>query len=161
DGKLLKYSGDNFNGCPTASPIAPTATGTKPAFTPGHGSQIIAIDDTHVLLQGHQDISKGNASFLQVYDITTLQPVGMPVTAEGVRSAAVLSVGAANYAVVGYPLSVIDGTSAGEVNLYTLSPGIMSATPSSTLHDAQPENNQQFGRAVAVMPFNGKTVIAV
>jgi NADPH2:quinone reductase len=34
-------------------------------------------------------------------------------------------------------------------------------TTAMTLHDAQPERGQQFGRAVAVMPFNGEPVIAV
>lgn len=166
DGKLLKYHGDDaFNGCTTVAPIAPTATQTKPAFTPGHGSQIIRIDDTHVLLQGHQDTSKGNASFLQVYDLATLTPVGTAVGTDGLRSAAVLSVGATSYAIAGYPLSPVDdntsSVTAGVVRIFTLSPGIMSATPTATLHDAQPENNQQFGRSVAVMPYNGHDVLAV
>lgn len=166
DGKLLKYHGDDaFNGCTTVAPVAPTATQTKPAFAPGHGSQILKIDATHVLLQGHQDIAKGNASFMQVYDISTLQPVGMPIAAEGLRSAAVLTVGATSYAVAGYPLTTHDGAStAGEVQIFELAPttqGIASATPTATLHDAQPEANQQFGRSVAVMPYNGKNVIAV
>lgn len=167
DGKLLKYSGDNFNGCTTATPLPPTATGMKTPFNPGHGSQIVRIDDTHVLLQGHQDISQGNMSFLQVYDVTTLQPVGMPITTEGLRSAAVLSVGATNYVLAGYPQAAVDvggsSVTGGAVNIHTLSltQAITSATPSAILHDAQAENNQQFGRAVAVMPYNGQSVIAV
>ena len=170
DGKLLKYNGDNFNGCVTAAPLPPTATQTKPAFTPGHGSQILRIDDNHVLLQGHQDVSKGNASFLQVYDVTTLMPVGMAVSTEGVRSAAILSVGATNYVLAGAPQAAVhpehDNTTftGGAVSIYALSPqsqGIVSTTASQTLQDAQPENGQQFGRSVAVMPFNGQNVIAV
>lgn len=167
DGKLLKYSGDAFNGCTTAVPLLPTPTGVKTQFLPGHGSQILRIDDTHVLLQGHQDISKGNGSFLQVYDITTLMPVGLMITKEGLRSAAVLSVGATNYVLAGYPQDTVsvDDTSitGGSVAVFKLgaSQAITAAEPSVILQDAQAENNQQFGRAVAVMPYNGQTVIAV
>ena len=164
DGKLLKYKGDDaFNGCATVAPIAPTATQTKPTFTPGHGSQILRIDATHVLLQGHQDVAKGNASFLQVYDISTLTPVGMPIATDGLRSAAVLTVGATSYAIAGYPLnqSGSTGVAGGQVQIFELGPGILAATPTTTLYDAQPEGNQLFGRSVAVMPYNGKDVIAV
>lgn len=168
DGKLLKYDGTAFNGCATAPPLLPTPTGVKTQFLPGHGSQILRIDDTHVLLQGHQDTSKGNGSFLQVYDTTTLTPVGMMITTEGLRSAAVLSVGATNYALAGYPGAQVDVDNAsitgGAVKIFALS-GTMQAITSSeadaTLQDAQAENNQQFGRAVSVMPFNGQSVIAV
>lgn len=167
DGKLLKYDGTVFNGCVTALPLLPTPTGTKTPFLPGHGSQILRIDDTHVLLQGHQDISQGNGSFLQVYDTTTLMPVGMPITTEGLRSAAVLSVGATNYVLAGYPQATVDVDNStitgGAVNVFTLGPsgGISSAMPSAILQDAQAENNQLFGRGVAVMPYNGQSVIAV
>jgi len=34
-------------------------------------------------------------------------------------------------------------------------------TPAMTLHDAQPEADQVFGRTVAITPFNGNNVIAV
>jgi hypothetical protein len=167
DGKLLKYDGTHFNGCVTAVPLLPTPTGTKTPFLPGHGSQILRIDDTHVLLQGHQDISKGNGSFLQVYDTTTLTPVGMMITTEGLRSAAVLSVGATNYVLAGYPQATVDVDNStitgGAVNVFQLGAlqAITSAMPSAILQDAQAENNQLFGRAVAVMPYNGQSVIAV
>lgn len=166
DGKLLRYSGAAvFNGCATAAPAASTDMANKPAFLPGRGSQILVIDDTHVLLQGHQDITRGNASFLQVYDVTTLHAVGTMVTTEGLRSAAVLGVGASKYAVAGYPQAIPDdapgGVACGAVRVFPLSPGIDSATPAAVLHDAQPDNNQQFGRSVAIMPYNGAQVIAV
>lgn len=168
DGKLLRYAGSVFNGCtttsPTASPTASTTMANTPAFQPGHGSQILTIDAGHVLLQGHEDLTQGSKSFLQVYDTATLSPVGTAVTAEGVRSAAVLDTGTAKFVVAGYPTAIIDGETAGQVLVYKLSElstGIESATPVATLHDAQPENDQQFGRSVAVMPFNGKQVIAV
>ena len=50
----------------------------------------------------------------------------------------------------------------GQVAIYTLDlTAGLGASPSAVLHDAQPEENQQFGRAVATTPFNGKQVIAV
>jgi hypothetical protein len=39
--------------------------------------------------------------------------------------------------------------------------GIESKTPAAKLHDAQPESNQQFGRGIVALPYNGKQVIAV
>ena len=35
--------------------------------------------------------------------------------------------------------------------------GTLSTTPALTLHDAAPEANQRFGRAVAVIPFDSAT----
>jgi len=37
----------------------------------------------------------------------------------------------------------------------------VGATQVATLNDAQPEDNQAFGRAVTVIPYRGKNVIAV
>jgi hypothetical protein len=131
---------------------------------PGRGSQILPIGDgTRVLLQGQQDASKGTSGFLQVYDVATLGPLGMPISAEGVRSATVLTTSTGTYAVAGLPNAQIGGTSAGQVMLYKITDGggIDSATPAAVLHDAQPESNQGFGRAVAAMPYNGKQVLAV
>jgi hypothetical protein len=166
NGKLLRYDGkDAFNGCTTTSPKASTTTTNTPPFLPGHGSQILTIDAGHVLLQGHEDLAKGKASFLQVYDTATLSPVGTAVTAEGLRSVAVLDTGTAKFVVAGYPTASVSHDSSsvpgGQVLLYKLSTGIDSGTPVATLHDAQPEGDHLFGRAVAVMPFNGKSVIAV
>jgi hypothetical protein len=165
DGKLHRYDGGAFNGCADANPVPPTASTTdanKPAFLPGHGSQILPIEGTRVLLQGHQDPALGTSSFLQVYDVAAMAPVGNPVTTAGARSAAILTVGATHYAVVGYPGALVDGTASGQVLVYAISSsGLDSGAPAAMLHDAQPEGSQQFGRSVAVMPFNGKQVIAV
>jgi len=161
DGKLLKYPGSVFNGCTTQSPLA-SNTPSMPAFLPGHGSQILTIDATHVLLQGHQDVAKGPGSFLQVYDTTTLMPMGSAVTADGMRSAAILNTGGTTYAVAGYPSSAVNGKATGKVLLFKITAtGFASDMPDETLYDAQPDSDELFGRGVAVMPFNGKQVIAV
>jgi len=167
DGKLLRYAAIVFNGCTTTAPvtaIASTPPADTPAFLPGHGSQIATIDSTRVLLQGHEDVTKGNASFLQVYDVTTLKPVGKSVAKDGMRSAAFLKTDTGEYAVVGLPGATIDGTSGGQVEIYKLTTGgglADPAVPVAILHDAQPESNEVFGRSVAVVPFLGKSVIAV
>ena len=162
DGKLLRYDGSVFNGCTMKPPIASTSTANTPAFTPGHGSQILKISDNRVLLQGHKDVPQGDGSFLQVYDVQTMAPVGNPVTMPGLRSAAILALGAESYVLAGYPTASVDGKSAGQVLVYKLTgDGIDSSKPAATLRDAQPENNQQFGRSVAALPFNDTQVIAV
>jgi len=162
DGKLLRYAGSVFNGCTTQPPMAATDTASSPAFVPGHGSQILTIDAARVLLQGQQDVAKGTAGFLQVYDAATLTPVGNPVMLPGLAAAAILDTGDAKYVVAGYPTAIIDGKSAGQVVVFKISAdGIDTSTPAATLHDAQPDANQSFGRSVTVMPFNGKQVIAV
>lgn len=157
NGKLYKYPGTVFYGC--ATPLS--ATGVDTRFVPGVGSQILTVDATRVVLQGHQDPKTGDASTLQVFDSTTLMPIGNAVATTGLRSAAILDVGGAKYVVAGYPTQTVDGTASGLVNVYKITATGLDTTPAATLHDAQPEGNQSFGRSVAVMPFNGKQVIAV
>ncbi|HEX7843133.1 MAG TPA: hypothetical protein VF469_36925 [Kofleriaceae bacterium] len=160
---LLRYPASVFNGCMTQGPIASTLSTVGPTrFTPGRGSQILPIDSTFVLLQGHQDITMGNAGFLQVFNATTLMPVGPQVAKDGIRSAAILTTAGGQYVVAGFPNETIDGQTAGVVRVFKFdTTSGLSDTPVATLHDAQPDNNQLFGRGVAVMPFNGKQVIAV
>lgn len=162
DGKLLRYSGSVFNGCATAAPLAATAAADAPGFRPGHGSQILTIDDTHVLLAGQQDLAQGSASFLQVYDSTALTPVGNPVAIDGMRAAAILETPGRTYAVAGYPRATVDGKTGGQVLVFSITAqGIDPAVPVATLRDAQPENDELFGRSVAVVPYSGEQVIAV
>jgi hypothetical protein len=157
NGKLYKYDGDVFNGCPTMKdPIASVATN----FTPGHGAQILQIDQTHVLLQGHHD--GDDSAFLQVFDGTTMAAIGGPVSPSKLRTAALLTSGATTFVIAGFPTASIDGKTAGQIELHkvSLTTGVDNAA-AATLHDAQPENNQSFGRAVAAMPYHGNQLIAV
>ena len=158
NGKLYHYPGSVFFGCATQVAIG-ASYDTK--FVPGVGSQILPIDATRVLLQGHADPKTGDAGLLQVVDATTLTPIGNPVSAAGLRTAAVLAVDSQLYAVAGFPTAVVDGTIAGQVNVYRITATGLDTTPVATLHDAQPEASQSFGRSVAALPFNGKQVIAV
>ena len=157
-GKLYRYAGSVFYGCATQAPVG-MPYDTK--FVPAIGSQILTVDDTHVVLQGHQDPRTGDGGFLQLFDSTTLMPVGNTVSANRLRTAAILDVAGTKYVIAGYPTEAVDGTTAGLVNLYRITATGLETTPVATLHDAQPESNQSFGRSVAAMPFNGKQVIAV
>ena len=157
NGKLYRYPGTVFSGCATpAVAIASHDTG----FIPGHGSQILTIGPNAVLLQGHHEAD--DTSILQVYNATSLMPIGGSVSLPKLRTAAILDTGSQKYAIAGYPANLVGGTAAGQVLLFKVSgmAGI-ETSPAATLNDAQAETNQSFGRAVAAMPFNGKQVIAV
>lgn len=179
-GKLLIYPGDVFNGAlpfgtscgvdamsAKASPLA-GATVVDTGFMPAKGSQIQMIDGKYALLIGHKDVGD-SASFLAVYDVTAGAPgavtptrIGTPVTAPDLRTATLLDAPTGRFIAAGYPTATFDGVRAGHVLLYPFdtTTGI-SATPAATLNDAQPENDQAFGRALVAFPFNGKNVLAV
>lgn len=175
-GKLLLYPGDVFNGpapfgtsCNggTAGPLA-GSTVVDTGFAPAKGSQILMIDGKLALLVGHKDIGD-SASFLGLYDVTTggvgaktPTRIGNPVTLPDLRTATVLDTAGGRFIAAGYPTAVIDGTKCGKVLLFPFdaTAGI-TETPTATLHDAQPESDQAFGRALAAMPFNGKDILAV
>lgn len=153
-GKLYKYPGTVFNGCATAAePLASVDAG----FAPDAGAQVIAIDDTHVLLQGHKD----SAGFLRVFDVDAMTAVGDGVMVSGIRTAAILEVGADRYVAAGVPAALVDGKSTGQVQLFKLTSAGVGTVQVAALNDAQPETNQSFGRGVAAMPYNGKQVLAV
>lgn len=159
DGKLYRYPSSVFNGCPISQ--APT-TSVDTGFLPGRGAQILAIDAAHVLLQGHHD--SDDASFLQVYDVGPTPPVavGTPITTlPKLRTAAILDGGGTKYVAAGAPTSVVGTKPSGLVQLLEITASGLDITSATPLFDAQPETNQSFGRAVAVMPFQGKQVIAV
>lgn len=160
NGKLYRYKGDVFNGCSTA----PTVLGSHDVgFRPEHGSQILAIDATHVLLQGHHDADPADADLLQVYDAMTMNPVGGAVSLGKLRTAAILDTGAQKYVIAGYPAAIPpnQGVASGVVMLFKVSAAGIDSQPAAVLSDAQPEANQSFGRAVAAVPYNGKQVVAV
>jgi len=155
-GKLYRYPGSVFNGCPPTGMIS--ATGHDTGFVPGRGSQILSIDATHVLLQGHHETD--DASLLQVYD-AGLIPIGGSVSLPKLRTAAILDTGTQKFVIAGYPGEIVGGVAAGVVRLFKVSAAGIDPQPAAMLSDAQPENNETFGRAVAAVPFNGKPVVAV
>jgi hypothetical protein len=156
-GKLYRYPSSVFNGCATQEPLGSFDT----TFKPDQGSQILSIDATHVLLQGHS----GDTGYLRVFDVSSANPapVGAANMVAKIRTAALLVAGPTTFVAAGIPTALAGGTTAGQVVLFKVSTtgtGV-DAAPSATFNDAQPESNQSFGRGVAAMPFNGKQVLAV
>lgn len=180
-GKLILYPGAVHNGAPPFGPCAggvhgPLAGSVEidTGFLPARNSQILMVDNRFAVLVGQKDGSD-TAGFLAVYDVTAMNAtpafepamLGTPITQPDLRSAALLSIpqpagGLDHYVVAGYPTATFDAAQAGRVLVFSLDlTAGLDATPVLTLHDAQPEGGQAFGRAVAVMPFNGHPVIAV
>ena len=182
-GKLFLYDGGVFNGtraaatpitgpCPDLTPTDTDNTGTaKPllgfdsldpgiGFAPSATSQIFVIDNQFLLLQGHDDTS--GKGFLALYDLKNKVAVGAPHTEDRLRIADTFSTGTTRYVAAGYPNNVVDGTNAGQVLVYKVDTATgIAAAPDVTLSDASPESNQAFGRGVAILPFNGKPILAV
>jgi hypothetical protein len=176
DGKLRLYTGGVFHGAAPRGPC--TSNGQSPlagtvevatGYQPGRGSQIVMIADRYALLVGRKEIGNPD-SFIALYDLRAtngdgdFEPaqIGNPVTTPDLRTATVYDDGSQMYVVAGYPNAMVDSVRAGNVIAYPLdlSTGIDS-TPAMILHDAHPESDQQFGRAVAVTEINGRPVIAV
>ena len=164
-GELLIYDGDIFNGmhgtvCASGTantPLATLATG----FQPGNGSQILALDNRYVVLQGHN----GGNAHLALYDLEAgPNPaiVGGPRTDSGMVIATLLDTGSSKIVAVGFPAAQVDGTACGQVQAFAVdtTSGIGS-TPVLILHDAQPDQDQSFGRGVATMRFNGRDILVV
>ena len=174
DGQLFIFDGGIFDGdrggtaCPDATPGDGDNTGTSAAplagplalpFMPEAGSQILVFGDHFAVLEGH---TGNNGGFLALVDLTTMQLVGAPHTENGLKTAALLDLNGSLFVLAGYPTNVVDGTIAGEVLVYAIdTAGGIAGGASATLHDAQPEGNQAFGRGVAALPYNDKQVIAV
>jgi hypothetical protein len=171
-GDLLVYDGDVFlaqngatcPGTPTGGTQVPlTGRVVATPFQPSRGSQILMYQDRYAILVGRKDLNNAD-SFIAMYDVTTTPPtlIGSPNTVPELRTATILAVGADAYLVAGYPTATIDGVKSGRVQVYPFDATDGLAGESVlTLHDASPESDQQFGRALAVTEFNGTPVIAV
>ena len=174
-GKLLIYDGDVFNGCdPARTPRFGMTLDL--GFTDAvSGSQILAFEDLdqagavsaqYALVQAHGD---GGRSHLGLYRIdgTEITQIGLPQTLPGLRTAAVFrhQEGDQRYVLASYPTESIDGVTGGVVRAFELDTEDTGAgigqNVAHELHDAQPEANQAFGRGLAVLPYNGKNIIAV
>lgn len=171
-GELFAYDGKIFNGeaqvpaCATgeAALRGPLDTG----FPPMSGSQILtyetkdgagAVTGRFAVLQGHDDNMRG---YLALIDLDGFALVGSPRSDEKLRTAALFADGDQHFVVAGYPGIVIDGVTSGQVHVFELD-ATMGVSDASvmTLQDAQPEDDQSFGRALATFSFNNKPVIAV
>lgn len=156
-GKLYRYPGSVFNGC--ATPQAQTAV-VDTTFLPDPGSQILAIDPINVVLQGH----RGDNGFLRVFRSPAadmLAASGDAAMVSKLRTAAILEVAGVRYVLAGAPTALVSGKAAGQVLVFRIAATGLATLPTAILNDAQPDNNQSFGRGVVAMPYNGTQVIAV
>lgn len=163
-GKIAMYPGTVFGGCtPSQAPITGWTSATTD-FAPGKGSLLVMVDSTHVLAVGHKEL--GNAeSYLALFRIDptakTITKVGNTESLPDLRTAAIYDDGTKKFVVAGYPTATLDGVRSGQVTIYPLDLTSGLGSAAAVLHDAQPEEDQQFGRSVAVIPFNGKQTVAV
>ncbi|MCA9674570.1 MAG: VCBS repeat-containing protein [Kofleriaceae bacterium] len=149
----------------------PLARLPGPAGEPDFGAAIVVGDFNG---DGLPDIvvSSPEANVVRAYindgdlsDGTTEVMVGAPLDAS--RFGASLAAGdldgdGADELVIGAPRSNPDGVNnAGAAYIYSLSGGTF--TIEATLHDAQPEDEQQLGKAVAVVPWTagGRSIVVV
>jgi hypothetical protein len=126
----------------------------------------VQILGNFAVLAGHTLLS-GQVS---VVDLTMSPPkpvVGSMLAADGLRAATLATFTDAtgtmtSYVALGFPNRVIGGVTGGQVELHVVDPaGMLTAAPAAVLNDAQPEANQLFGRALAIMTMNGKPILVV
>lgn len=149
-----------FYSVPAASPCAAAGnTFMTTGFMPANGAKIHLVGQ-YAVLAGHAMSS--TAGQVIVVDTTTMTQVGTTLTVDGLRSSTVGNYGGMSYVAVGIPSRIVDAQTAGQVELHALgADGMLAATSALTLNDAQPEANQQFGRSVATMKFNGNDILVV
>jgi hypothetical protein len=149
-----------FYSVPVASPCAaPGNTFTAMSFMPATGAKVHLVGNFAVLA-GHAMSS--TAGQVIVVDTTTMTQVGTTLMVEGLRSSTVGNYGGTNYIAVGVPSRIVDAQTAGQVELHALgTDGMLDASTALVLNDAQPDANQQFGRQVATMKFNGEEILVV
>jgi hypothetical protein len=143
--------------------IAPQAGSfSDSTFMPTDGAQVLVSGDFAVLA-GRESGSR-NAQ-VYVIDLKTFAEAAgqMPVPIEGLRSAILADFGGTTYFVAGIPDKQVNKLSSGDAELYEFNTttGMLAATASETLHDADPEAGQEFGRWLTTMQFNGNRILVV
>ncbi len=131
------------------------------AIVPAAGARVHVVGG-FAILTGHPTTSRSGSVF--VVDLASTDPAIMSkMTVEGLTTSTIAKLGTDTYLVLGVPDRSVEGVAAGAVDLITYNPstGTLAATPSLSLHDAQPESGQLFGRAVTTMSFNGSPILVV
>jgi hypothetical protein len=160
-GKVLVYPGSVFNGC--VMQTATTVSAAETSGKPGKGSQILPFTNgtnKFAVLQGHDMSGNGFLALFNFDGVPTL--VGSARTENGIKTAALMELAGKRYVVAGFPDAIVDGNAgAGQVQVFEVDTTTGIGNSVMTLHDAQPEGKQAFGRSVTVMPFDGKPLIVV
>ena len=97
-------------------------------------------------------------------------PLASPTSAKGttvpgLQAAVVGPLGASGdtFLALGFPTATVDGVAAGSVGLYRVDATTteLPATADETLFCARPATAQVFGRALAILPYNGTNILSV
>lgn len=158
-GALLRYPLADIAACTAALVPAGTPYMT-PSFMPASGARV-HVSGTFAILAGKAMTSR--AGEIHVVDLSTMTRVGEVVPVEGLRSSVLADFGTGMYLAVGAPDREVAGLVSGAVDLFEYTPatGVLVGDPAATLHDADPESGQQFGRALTTMSFGGEPILVV
>jgi hypothetical protein len=152
-------------GCTTSTAPATTtllATGTSPG--PGSTMLVLGSGADAVLVLNGLSVSSTGVAFIQFV------PLASPASAKaatvlGQQAAALgqLGAGGETFLALGFPTATVDGVAAGAVGLYQVDTSTteMPTAADETLFCAHPTTGQVFGRALAILPYNGTTILSV
>jgi hypothetical protein len=160
-GKLVQWQQSDLAACPGTPLPAAIPYAFSGSLMPAPGAQI-HIDGARAILTAHAAGSRTGAAY--VVDLGSGAQVGSTLTLDGVKSSALATFGTTTYLAVGIPDAAgPDSKVTGEVDLfaYDTTAGSLDASVATVLYDNQPEDNQQFGRSVAALTFNGATILSV
>jgi hypothetical protein len=166
-GKLMAYPGTVFHGCGAGTQAPKPGMVRDVAFMGAQtGSQIHVFADasmTYAVVQMHNDGGKGRLGLYRI-TATSIDEVGGARDLDRLKTAALFQPAGETrrFVLAGLPTAIVDGVTAGQVQALEVNTATgIATTPTFTLSDAQPEDNQSFGRGVAALPFNTKSIIAV
>jgi hypothetical protein len=164
-GALLGYALPTLATCEDGMVSAPRLLSemSPQNFMPGPGARIHLVGK-FAILAGRAASSR--VGQVHVVDAENGGQIGTALTAEGLRSSTIADLDGTLYLAIGVPDRSVRGVVAGAVDLHKFTPAptaleLLDATPALTLHDADPESGQQFGRTVTTMLFNGRTILVV
>lgn len=159
-GSLISYPLAGL--CNSDSLPAPGATAFTPVggFAPGPGARVHVVGGFAILSGRPMGASAGSVF---VVNLSNLEQVGSTLMIEGLRSTTIASFDGGTYLVAGAPTRNVDGVASGEVDLHPFdtTTAALDALPQASLHDADPESGQLFGRSLATMNFNGSPILVV
>jgi hypothetical protein len=138
-------------------------TFTAPNYMPKVGSRIHMLGQYAVLVGRGGDAA--NPPWFVVVDTTTMQQVAPPLFPDNNMMTSTLGTfGGKTYVALGIPSRSVDGLMSGQVELWEVNPtnGMIDAAGAKlVLNDAQPEGDEQFGRTLTTMKFNGQEILVV
>jgi hypothetical protein len=132
---------------------------------PNQGGQLSLVGNFAVFTSFDSNTSMmGQVAVFDLTNPTNPMQVGTAIPALGAQSVVVDKLGTTTTVAVGFPNRAVDTTDgAGSVELHTLdeTTGMLDATAMETLSIPQADSLLNFGRSIATMQFNGKTILTV